>query len=103
MWFGRPLVNGHCLDQANLEDFAGQGEPGQEPLRPDADNLLANSHQEPPPMSDTPGKVQEERPANLTALHRQLEELAARTKPSSPLTADRWKDIQGPVLVVRGK
>jgi hypothetical protein len=54
-------------------------------------------------MSDTPGKVQEERPANLTALHRQLEELAARTKPSSPLTADRWKDIQGPVLVVRGK
>jgi hypothetical protein len=54
-------------------------------------------------MSDTPGKVQEERPANLTALHRQLDELAARTEPSSPSVADRRKDIQGPVLVIRGK
>jgi len=52
-------------------------------------------------MSDTPSK--EERPANLTALHRQLEELAARAKPKSPSAADRRKDFQGPVLVIRGK
>ena len=54
-------------------------------------------------MSDTSGKVPEERPTNLMTLHRQLEELAARTKPSSPSAGDRRKDIQGPVLVIRGK
>jgi hypothetical protein len=54
-------------------------------------------------MSDTSGNAQEERPANLTALHRQLEELAAETKPSTRSTADRRKDIQGPILVIRGK
>jgi hypothetical protein len=54
-------------------------------------------------MSDTSGTVQEKRPANLMALHRQLEEMAARTKATSPSTEDGRKDIQGPVLVIRGK
>ena len=39
-------------------------------------------------------------PANLTALSRQLKEMAARTKASS---TDQRRLVQGPVLVIRGK
>ena len=39
-------------------------------------------------------------PANMTALQRQLEEMAARTKASS---TDQRRPVQGPVLVIRGK
>jgi hypothetical protein len=40
-----------------------------------------------------------EKPANLTALQLQLLDLAARSK---PVSLDR-KQVQGPVLVIRGK
>ena len=48
-------------------------------------------------MSDTPAKP--EQPANLTSLQRELLVLAARSK---PVSQDR-KQVQGPVLVIRGK
>ena len=41
-----------------------------------------------------------EKPANLTALHRELADLAARSKPA-PL--DRPQVPRGPVMVIRGK
>jgi hypothetical protein len=51
-------------------------------------------------MSDTQAKQQIA--ANLTALRRQLEEVAAKAKVDGR-AVDRSKGIQGPVLVVRGK
>jgi hypothetical protein len=54
-------------------------------------------------MSETSAQPKQQLPANVTTLQRQLEEMAARTKPRSDSTADRRKDIQGPVLVIRGK
>ena len=45
-------------------------------------------------MSSTSQTAQEERPANLMALHETLKEMAARTMPVV---------VQGPVLVMRGK
>jgi hypothetical protein len=51
-------------------------------------------------MSDT--QVKEQCPANLTALRRQLEEMAAKVKVVKP-AVDRPKGVQGPALVIRGK
>lgn len=41
-----------------------------------------------------------EHPANLTALQRELLDLATRCK---PMPQDRPQEIRGPVLVIRGK
>jgi hypothetical protein len=53
-------------------------------------------------MTETKPQVKNQLPANVTALHRQLEEMAARTK-GSRSTTDRRQEVQGPVLVIRGK
>ncbi len=50
-------------------------------------------------MSSTSQHPQDQRPANLVALHAALEEIAAKTKPAS----EKPVIVQGPVLVVRGK
>ena len=53
-------------------------------------------------MSDTPAKPAAEQPANLSALHQQLVDLATRSKPTDRPPRDR-RQLQGPVLVIRGK
>ena len=52
-------------------------------------------------MSSTSQTAQEQRPANLAALHQRLQEMAASTKSSVP--TPRPVVVQGPVLVMRGK
>lgn len=51
-------------------------------------------------MSEMTPQPKDRLAANVAALHRQLEELAARTK-AKP--TDRRQEIQGSVLVIRGK
>ena len=53
-------------------------------------------------MSETTPRGQEQLPANVTTLRRQLVEMAARTKASNS-TADRRKGDQGPAAAIRGK
>ena len=53
-------------------------------------------------MSSTAQTAQEQRPANLAALHQSLQEMAASTKPMTT-TNERPVTAQGPVPVVRGK
>ena len=50
-------------------------------------------------MISTPQTAQEQRPANLAALHQTLKEMSARTKP----VTERPVVVQGPVIVIRGK
>ena len=50
-------------------------------------------------MSDTPATASE-KAANLTALQRELADLAARSK---PVPQARIQDARGPVLVIRGR
>jgi hypothetical protein len=53
-------------------------------------------------MIDAAPQSKQQRLANLEALHRQLEELAARSKrPGSE--REQHQELQGPVLVIRGK
>ena len=97
---------------AVLDEFAGspwkerKTLPGQaacrKPSRADADKVSAQSHPEATPMSSTPQTAQEQRPANLAALHQRLQEIAASTKSSVP-TTKRPVIVQGPVMVMRGK
>ncbi len=63
-----------------------------------ADKFSAQSQPETTPMSSTASTAQESCSATLTALHRTLKELAAKTKPGKPVIA-----AQGPVMVIRGK
>lgn len=51
-------------------------------------------------MISTPQTAQEQRPANLAALHQKLQEIAANTKSPIPMAKPV---IQRPVLAVRGK
>ena len=51
-------------------------------------------------MSETATQLKEQRLANLAILHRQLEEMATRTK---PVCNERQHEMQEPVLVIRGK
>jgi hypothetical protein len=53
-------------------------------------------------MSEATPQVKEQRSANVTALHDQLKEMAARAK-TGDSTTDCRKGMQGPVLVIRGK
>jgi len=50
-------------------------------------------------MSSTP-EAPAEKPANLTALQRDLLDLAAHSK---PVPQDRSQEPNGPVIVIRGK
>jgi len=52
-------------------------------------------------MSEAAPQTKQQLSADLMALHRQLEEIASRTKASKP--ADRPQGSEGPVLVIRGK
>ena len=54
-------------------------------------------------MISTSQTAQEQRPANLAALHQTLKEMAASTKSAIPTTKERPVVIQGPVIVIRGK
>jgi len=52
--------------------------------------------------SNTP-TVHDRRPANLAALQKSLNEMAAKTKPTDPTATRKPVVIQGPVLVIKGK
>ena len=54
-------------------------------------------------MDGTVTQREEQRQANLIALHRQLQEMASRTKRPNPAPKDQSRDIQGPTMVIRGK
>ena len=54
-------------------------------------------------MSSTSPTAQEQRPADLAALHQKLQEIAANTKSSARTTKERPVIVRGPVLVIRGK
>ena len=54
-------------------------------------------------MNDTATQSNEQRQANLMALHRQLQEMAMRTKHSDQFPQDQSRPFQGPTLVIRGK
>jgi len=53
-------------------------------------------------MNDTVAKPAEQ-PANLSSLHRELLDLAARPKQAKGPAEDRVREIRGPVIVIRGK
>jgi hypothetical protein len=44
-----------------------------------------------------------EQPANLVSLQRELADLATRTKQADRAFQDRVQQVQGPILVIRGK
>jgi hypothetical protein len=54
-------------------------------------------------MNRTATQLIEQRPANLTILHRQFQEMATRHKPSNQPPRERKEDLRDPVLVIRGK
>ncbi len=54
-------------------------------------------------MGETPVTTPEQRPANLNALQRALRNLKAKAKPGSLSGDHRPKNIQEPLLVIRGK
>jgi hypothetical protein len=54
-------------------------------------------------MSSTSQPAQEQRLANLVALHRSLKEMAAKTTLAAPTARERAVVLQGLVLTVRGK
>jgi hypothetical protein len=54
-------------------------------------------------MIDAAPQVKEKRLANLEALHKQLQELAARSKRPGNTERGQRHEVQGTVLVIRGK
>ena len=54
-------------------------------------------------MIDTAPQPKEHRLANLEALHKQLDELAARSKRPSSTEREQRQEVSGPVLGIRGK
>lgn len=54
-------------------------------------------------MSDAAPQAKQQCFADLETLHRQLEELAARTKRPASIERAQRQEVQGPVLVIRGK
>jgi len=73
------------------------------PSKPMTDKVSAQSHPEPAPMNTISQTAQEQRPANLAALHQRLQEMFARTKSAIPTIKERPVIVQGPVFVIRGK
>ena len=54
-------------------------------------------------MSDAAPPATEQPLADLVTLHKQLEELATRTKRPSSAERERRQQVEGPVLIIRGK
>jgi hypothetical protein len=54
-------------------------------------------------MSQTFPTTADQRLANLKALHKQLEEMAGRTKQPGSTQREQRPEVRGPVLVIRGK
>jgi hypothetical protein len=54
-------------------------------------------------MSETSANAMERRPANLDALQQALRNLKTKAKRSLSSGEDRPKNIQEPMLVIRGK
>ena len=54
-------------------------------------------------MIDAAPQSKEQRLANLDALHKQLEELVARSKRPGSTEGEQHQEVRGPVLVIRGK
>ena len=52
-------------------------------------------------MNETTPQAKDQLPADMTTLHRQLEEMATRGKARN--STDQRQTSQGPVLVIRGK
>jgi hypothetical protein len=65
--------------------------------------VLASHHQEQSSMSQTSPPKVEQCPADLKALHRQLEEIAKRANQTDRPDRDRHGHPEGPMIVVRGK
>jgi hypothetical protein len=74
-----------------------------EQSQPETDMFLARHHQEKLPMSQTSPPRVEQCPADLKALHRQLEEIAAREKRADRPDRDQRGHPEGPMIVVQGK
>jgi len=53
-------------------------------------------------MENTPQTAQDQRPANLAALHQSFKEMVANRK-SPTTTKESPVPVQGPVLLVNGK
>jgi hypothetical protein len=70
---------------------------------PETDTVLASRHQEQSSMSQPSPTRVEQRPADLKALHRQLEEIAASANRADRPAPDRRGYPEGPMIVVRGK
>jgi hypothetical protein len=60
----------------------------RKPSHSGADIALAQSHPETPPMRSPTSTVQEQRPANLAALHQSLKEMGTRSRPIVPRKDD---------------
>ena len=54
-------------------------------------------------MIDTAPQAKQQPLANLEALHKQLQELAARSKRPGNTPREQRQEVSGPVLVIRGK
>lgn len=55
------------------------------------------------PMSNAIPQAQQRCFANLNALRKELEEMAARTKPPASAEREQRQEVQGLVLVIRAK
>jgi hypothetical protein len=54
-------------------------------------------------MSDAIPQAKQQHFANLNVLHRQLEEMAVRTRRPGSNERERRQEVQEPVLIIRGK
>jgi hypothetical protein len=84
------------------ETFPSQGECWEQSPA-ESDMVLTRRHQEKSPMSQPSPTEVEQRPADLKALHRQLEEIAKKANQADRPDRDRHGHPEGPMIVVRGK
>jgi hypothetical protein len=82
--------------------------PAPKPSSRDADNVPAQVNwpdepKESPSMNDAIPQIKQQPVANLDALHRQLKEMAVRTKDTGSTEREQRQEIRGPVLVIGGK
>jgi hypothetical protein len=54
-------------------------------------------------MNEAAPQIKQQLFANLAALHRQLEEMAIKTKRPGNAEPEQRQEARGPVLVIRGK
>ena len=89
-------------DWERQENLARVGQLRQKPPGREADNVLALTRKETPPMDETATKVGEQKPANLEALHQELRSMKSRAKRAASAGKNRPRDVQGPAVVIRG-